>query len=332
MNLRILLTTGAIVISMFALGAHAQTPGSLDQLDKNQQQRDRAQSASSSSETAPELYPGEASDVGPQSVLQLKPRRSWFEAQADVQFFYTDNMFNQDGGEIDTIVLLSTVQMAVAPTPFETPCGSLLAPRAGYRHQWINYGLDGETLPFSSFKLSEYDFNVSTIFSDLTWSRGNWRAQVGFDFMRLLDSSDYNEMYREYVPRWGVQRSIPICDKSSLVVGYEGDYRFTEREDFFLSDFNDRTDHSVYATYNYQLCPRAVVQPFYRFKYTRFIDNPFGEDEALLHSFGASLYLKVCQNFNVRFFAGYDIKCSNLSYLDYNRLDAGGGVNLNFRF
>jgi hypothetical protein len=330
MNTRILFTAGAMLAGLFAISAPAQTPGAVEQVDKVQQQRDRAQAATGGNESAPELYPGESSDVGPQSVLRVKPRRTWFDAQADVQFFYTDNMFLTDANKIDTMVLLSTVQLAIAPTPFEEACGTY-APRVGYRHQWFNFGLDGKEY-YPGFKLSEFDFNVQTVFTDLTWSRENWQAQIGFDYQRLLTSSDYHETYHEYVPRWGVQRTFRLCDRSSLAVGYEGNYRFTEQRNFYFADLNDRTDQALFATCTYSLCRHAVIQPFYRFKYTQFINYPGPDRHDTLHSFGASLYWLVCPNFNVRFFAGYDIKCSNLSYVNYNRFDAGGGVNLNFRF
>lgn len=315
------------------LAAAAQTPGALEQADKFQQQRERSQTITTGDgEAAPELFSGESSDVGPQSVLRVKPRRTWFEAQADVQYFYTDNMFLTENNEIDTAILLSTVQFALVPTPFEAESGRF-GPRVGYRHQWFSFGLDGEDLPFSTIELSDFDFNVSTVFADLTWTRGNWRAQLGFDYQRLLDTSDYDEFYREYVPRWLVQYTWPLTERSSVAVGYDGNLRFTDADVFFNPDFNDRTDHALFANYTLALCPQVAVQPFYRFKYTHYLDYPGQSRNDALHSFGVGLYWLVCPNFNVRAFAGYDVKCSDADFVDdYNRLDLGGGVNLNFRF
>jgi hypothetical protein len=334
MNTRLSITVSIAIAAMLADSAWAQTPGALDQTDKVQQQRERSQTVTAGDgEAAPELFSGESSDVGPQSVLRVKPRRTWFEAQADVQYFYTDNMFLTENNEVDTAVLLSTVQFAVAPTPFETESGRL-GPRIGYRHQWFSFGLDGEELPFTTTELSEFDFNVSTVFADLTWICGNWRAQLGFDYQRLLDTSDYDEFYREYVPRWLVQYTWPLTERSAVAVGYDGNIRFTDADVFAFPDFNDRTDHAVFVNYTLALCPQAVVQPFYRFKYTHFTDYFPGQDrDDALHSFGVGLYWLVCPNFNVRAFAGYDVKCSDNDLApDYQRLDLGGGVNLNFRF
>lgn len=334
MNTRSLFPPSAALAVWFSISAFAQTPGALDQADKSQQQRERSQTITAGDgEAAPELFSGESSDVGPQSVLRVKPRRTWFEAQADVQYFHTDNMFLTENNEIDTEVLLSTVQFAIAPTPFETESGRF-GPRLGYRHQWFSFGLDGEELPFTTLELSDFDFNVSTFFADLTWTCGNWRAQLGFDYQRLLTTDDYDEFYREYVPRWAVQYTWPLTERSAVAVGYDGNLRFTDADVFFNPDFNDRTDHALFVNYTLALCPQAVVQPFYRFKYTHFTDYFPGQDRNdALHSFGVGLYWLVCPNFNVRAFAGYDVKCSDNNFVeDYDRLDLGGGVNLNFRF
>lgn len=327
------LIIGAAISGWIGLSAAAQTPGALEQVEQARQQRERSEGVVAGDDAVvPELYSGESSDIGPQSVLRLKPRRSWFEAQADVQFFYTDNMFLMENDEVDTSVLLSTVQFAIAPTPFAAESGRI-APRVGYRHQWFSFGLDGERLPFSTIELSDFDFNVSTLFADLTWLRGNWRAQAGFDFQRLLATDDYNQFYREYMPRWLVQYTFPLSERSAFTVGYEGNIRFTEADVLASTDFNNRTDHALFANYTFALCPQAVVQPYYRFKYTHFTDYPTESRNDTLHSVGVGLYWLVCPNFNVRAFAGYDVKCSDANLVeDYDRLDLGGGVNLNFRF
>ena len=331
MNTRILFSLSAV--TLLAATASAQTPGAIENVDALQHQRSLAQSATGGDESAPELYAGESGDVGPQSVLRVKPRRSWFEAMVDAQFFYTDNMFLSQNNAIDTGVLVSTAQVAVAPTAYELPCGSLLAPRVGYRHQWFDFGLDGKTLPSSTTKLSDFDFNVETIFSDVTVTHGKWSALLGFDYQRLLTTSGYSEFYHERVLRWGVSREIPVCDRSTLVVGYEGDFRGTDSRSIVDPDFNDRMNQGVFATYNIAPCEHAVIQPYYRFKFTHFTHFPGGPRNDYLNSFGVAVYWVVCKHANVRAFVGYDIKNSDSPFVsEYSRLDAGGGVNVSIRF
>ncbi|MEI9866403.1 MAG: hypothetical protein WDN00_17975 [Limisphaerales bacterium] len=42
------------------------------------------------STNAPELYPGEDVDVGPQRILRLNPRHKYFDVVLDSQVFYSD--------------------------------------------------------------------------------------------------------------------------------------------------------------------------------------------------------------------------------------------------
>ena len=71
------------------------------QADSVQQRRQLEQAAQLmvSTNAVPELFAGESDDVGPQSVLKMKPRRTLFEASADAQYFYSDNMFLANGGK-----------------------------------------------------------------------------------------------------------------------------------------------------------------------------------------------------------------------------------------
>ena len=336
-NQRSLAVSLLLLLSLLLFGCWdlaAQVPGAIDQVDSAQQRRKAEQSANSrvqEGDTAPELFPGESSDIGPQSVLRAKARNTWFEALADVQYFYTDNMFLTEHNKQDTGVLLSTAQFALAPTAYNLGPG-LFSPRIGYRHQWYDFGLDGGKFESSSIRLNEFDFNAQTVFGDVQWSHENWILEAGFDFTRLMSTPDYDEFYKEYVPRWAVQRLFSLDDKTVLSLGYEGDYRFSHGDVSFNNDFNDRTDHSFFALCTRTLCRYAVIQPYYQFKYTRFTADTDRQD--YLHSLGIALYCFFTPNISLRGFVGYDIKDSDGRNQgpDYRRLDAGGGLNVTVRF
>jgi hypothetical protein len=255
---------------------------------------------------------------------------------ADAQYFYTDNMFLDDQNKISTAVLVSTVEVAVTPKPFDL-AGGEVAPRLGYRHQWFDYGFDGKTLPQMGTPLSDYDFNAQTCFADLLWSHGNWIAGAGLDYTRLMSTSDYDQFYQEWLPHWGVQRVFPLNGKAVFSLGYEGNYHFsdsaTAQPPFSQNGFDDRTDQMLAATYVQMLGKYAVIQPYYLFKYTYFTQSTTGSPNVCLNSFGLALYWILCPNCNVRAFVGYDIKNSdNSSVPEYHQFDAGGGVNIAFKF
>jgi len=72
----------------------------------------------------PNCTPDETSDVGPQTVLKTKPRHHLFEAMADVQYMYTDNMFLTENHHQKADLLVSTVEFALAPTPYDFAGGT----------------------------------------------------------------------------------------------------------------------------------------------------------------------------------------------------------------
>ena len=135
-----------LVVVFGWVAAHAQLPGVIQQVD-NVQQRDQVQQAAAHmvvSNAAPELYPGETADVGPQSVMQYQ-RQPFFEASMDGQYFYCDNVFLANSGRQSSDILVSTLNLAFTPPPFAF-AGGTVSPRVGYQHQWFSYGLTGDQM------------------------------------------------------------------------------------------------------------------------------------------------------------------------------------------
>ena len=324
-------------------GVWAQNPSASAQADNVQRLRSIQSTLSGSTNAVPEFYEGETSDIGPQSVLQVKRKRTYFEGFADEQFFFTDNVFLANHKQQSANVLVSTVQAALAPSPYEFK-GGLLSPRVGYQQQWFNYGLAGsdKVLVYPSFKkenLNTFDFNVGTVFTDVGWRYENWTFTVGGDYRRLLSSDDYSEFYHEFVPRWAVRRDFQLCSAVTVTVGYEGDYRFTEATPpgtvtntapKYPDTFNDRTDQSLVLVGNWQLCPHMIVQPFYRLQYSHYTQI---DRDDLLNSMGLTLYCPITQNLSVRTYFGFDILNTDGFYVqDFQKIDAGVGANLTVSF
>ncbi|HEX7654821.1 MAG TPA: hypothetical protein VF607_15035 [Verrucomicrobiae bacterium] len=335
------LLPGLSILSL-ALAAQAQTPGASQQVDAWRFQQNLP-TAGVSTNAAPELYPGETSDVGPQSLLQLQPHRRWVEANAEVQLFYTDNVFLSDHQKQSANVVVSTVEAALAPTQIQVGDGQL-APRLGYQHSWFNYGLLGSDqvlvagfnpITLSSNRLSKFDFNVQTIFADTSWSKGGWDYSVGLDFRRFLDSGSYNEFYRELVPRIGVHRTFQLSDSQSIMVGYEGDYRFTRTQNPVPANnasYNDRTDQSLILVATWRLCQHCFLQPYYRLQYSYFINNNPGRQD-WENTAGLVVGIPLTQNLVLRTYATYDTLATDGHFVaSYDRVDLGGGLNLSLRF
>jgi hypothetical protein len=333
--------------------AQAQFSGANQQVDSVQQRQQMQQVGSSLAATnvAPELYPGETSDLGPQTILQFAPRHKLFEAFVDEQYLYSDNIFLAQKGKLGADVLVSTVNAALAPTPYGF-AGGTLAPRLGYQHQWFNYDLAGDqkvgVLDYTGsgsinkiVNLDTFDFNASTVFADAAWRWHAWTFTAGADYRRLLDSGNYEEFYNEIVPRLSIRRDFVLSESVSASLLYEGNFRFTETQlppPGNNKRFNNRTDQSLALLLNWRICQHFALQPYYRFQWTHYTESIAAfpittHREDWLHSVGVTALFPINNHVAIRAFVGYDLMDTDGVYAqDFKKLDLGGGLNLSVRF
>jgi hypothetical protein len=315
---------------LLAVPALAQVPGATRQVDQSDQRRRAEESARTvaAGEAAPELYSGEAADLGPQTVLGVARPRHHFAASADVQYYYTDNFFlNESPFRQETTVLLSTVDVALAPTPYPLG-GGRFAPRIGVRHQWYNFGLETDR-PFDF-----YDFRAQSVYGEGRFRfADHWIAEAGVEALRLVNHNTGDEFYKEIAPRWGIAWRYPLCRAATFEAGYRGIYRITE-EPFTPDNYQDRLDTIGHAALSITLGERFVAQPFYRFQHTHYSERFFGDNrDGQLHTFGLGLFCFLSDSCSLRGFFGYDLAEFRSPFLpDYRNLTAGGGVNLTLRF
>ncbi|HEY2952848.1 MAG TPA: hypothetical protein VGK40_09705, partial [Verrucomicrobiae bacterium] len=229
-SLRLLFWNTALMFAGTA--GFGQVAGVLDQAETARQQREAEQllrHLSGRDAAMPGLYPDEISDVGPQSVLRVRPRPAYFDALVDSQLYYTDNMFFQESSQGRTVgasVLVNTAQLSFTPPPLAAGKGNFW-PRLGYRHQWYNYGLFG-----ANGLRDRFDFDASTVFADGRYAWNNWIFQAGADYTRLLGHQpkylDYDQFYSEYLPRVSVQRVWSWNERMAFLAGYQGSYHFSD--------------------------------------------------------------------------------------------------------
>jgi hypothetical protein len=98
----------------------------------------------------------------------------------------------------------------------------------------------------------------------------------------------------------------------------------------YTEGFNDRTDHSLIIVGSWRLCSHAVLQPFYRLKFTHYTDI---DRDDWMNSFGLTLYCPFTNHIALRAFVGYDnLQTDALFAQHYEQLTAGGGLNLTVSF
>ncbi len=334
-----LLLVGALCLA--GSSAFAQTPPAVNQADAVKRQQELEQQLLQATKPgtvemdAPELFQGELKDVGPQSILKVSKARTRFEAVFDSQFFYTSNQ-NLTEDATGTTLFVNTLQLAYAPEAFRTERGPVM-PRAGFRHQWFNYGLGDR--PATK---GDVDFDLQTVFAETRWAFSqNWVAEVGAEWSRLINHAPsyttYRQFYSEWLPRVGVTRQVSFSETRSLTFGWQLNYHLSDSPDATLSvppaprNTNDRMDNSFLMAYTHTLNPRLTLQPYYRLMLTRFSGQTGRFD--YLHSVGLSAYIALHEKVSLRSFMSYEVRDSDTpAVADYTRFDLGMGLNLNVRF
>lgn len=297
-----------------------------------------------------ELYAGESDDIGPQVALATPPARVHVEVSGDMQLYHTSNMFlTEDSSNPNVIeqgseVLLTSVDLAVAPDPVALGEGDF-QPRLGYRQQWyvFSHKADPFSVPFGTSR--NLDFYAQTLFMESRYRyHGHWLFAGGVDWTRLSFAHGDSNFYSEVVPRWSVQRRFALDDARLFVVGYQGAYHATtaESQSGEPSARNDRIDQGLFVNYTQSITPKLFVQPYYQYKYTRFPHAYVNFSETSrhdnLHTVGATVSYYFVPEISLRAFANYDVNDSSaeeFSYAqiyDYKKLDAGLGLNMNYRF
>ena len=329
--------TGLLSLSVtlaFSLWAQPSAPTATQQQQNFQQNMEQQQPLISlrPGTNAPELYQGENADVGPQHVLRLRPKRTYFLVRADSQYLYTDNVLLTQHPTTPGTEFVNTIQAEFAPSPYKMGPGRV-SPGIGYLSQWYNYGLGGNSQMAGGVPLNNIDFNVQTIFASAKYQFPlNWTAFGEFDYNRFLNQHNYDEFYHEFVPSLGVQRLYGVTDNSLLAVTLQGDYHksWTVNPP---SDSQDREDGIFSVSFSYQFEQHFVVQPYYRFQYTHYQFNTMHTSDRndYLNSFGFSAYYYLTSNLSLRAFINDDIKESGDSlaqkYHDYNfGLDLAWGI------
>ncbi len=326
-----LIRTGVVLIFVLSgiLSLHAQ-PAAVQQLQNNQISRELQVPLPSlaAGTNAPELFPGENADVGPQRILRLNPRRTHFDVLLDSQVFFSDNAnFAQAPASVASPVFVNTVQAAYAPSAVELWSGKAAA-AVGLASQWYNYGDN---------RLEALDFNAETLFVSGKYTLNKWQLGVGVNLTRLVNQGNYNETYREFMPNVGVQRILPLNDRMFFAVGDLVDYHLTEVPSVAGSrtDINDRFDNIASLTFTWQATRHLVFQPYYRFQYSYYQHDTLAASDRndCLQGVGLTAAYYFNQKVSVRAFYNYNRKQSDDNFTPaYHEMNGGLGVTLDIKF
>ncbi|HUA67517.1 MAG TPA: hypothetical protein VMA13_03120 [Candidatus Saccharimonadales bacterium] len=317
-----------VVMSAFSLRAQPSAATASQQQQNFQQGMELRQPLLSlrPGTNAPEIYPGENADIGPQYILRLNPQRTYFMVRVDSQYLYSENVLLEQHNPTPGTEFVNTIQAALAPTAYEFGPGRF-SPQVGCLSQWFNYEM-------GNHDLGAADFNVQTVYASAQYRLPNdWTFFGEFDYNRFLSQANYDEFYHEFVPSAGVQRLFQITDKSLLAVSVLGDYHASWTINP-PNDSQDRADGIFLASFVWQMTPRIAVQPYYQFQYTYYHRNQPGDNNAYLNSFGLSASYFFTPHLSLRLFASDAINNTDYTSMvqKYHAYNFGADLAYTFRF
>ena len=323
-------TTAVMLLVFASLWSLPAQPVSVQQFQNTRQAQQFQQTLTGlrNATNAPELYPAESTDVGPQRILRLNPRPDYFDVFFDSQVFYSDNANFAEGPDIiGSAVFVNTAQAAFTPPAYKLGPGSF-APAIGFVSQWYNYGNN---------RMAYLDFDAQTAFISGRYTVNNWQFSVGFNYTRLLNQGDYDQTYEEFLPVLAVQRIFPVSDKLLFVLGNQVDYHFTDvpATPGTSTEINNRFDAAANLALSWQMTRHLILQPYCRFQYSnyRYDTLQTSDRNDFLYSFGVTLAYYINQNLSLRTFFNYNIKQSDDPYTPaYHEYNGGAGASLNFNF
>ena len=286
--------------------------------------------------TAPELFPGESDDLGPQQLLLKKPRAKMFELSTDMQALFTSNARLSEKNTRGVGIFVQSASLAFAPRPLEI--GDVkLAFRSGYRQQFWFYEPTTRNLNSLDFAFSGLFTSVRAILSD------EWSVNFGMDYSRVLGFSDRSawrsspENYVDWTPSVSVDYSRKLSDKVGFSASWITSVHWTDSPSWRGSTFtsvrdNNRIDHSLVASLSWQAASKLVVQPNVRLQRVDYFE---GKRADWFLSAGLGLIVPMSDAFSLRASVSVETRESNDligGTADYHKIDASLSLSGFLRF
>jgi hypothetical protein len=307
-------------------------------------------------EVAPETYPGESEDLGPQVLLKQKKKRDpLFEFSSDTMFMWTSNALTAGLDDPNnppkrTPIVSETLSLAFAPKAWDVGAGKLSL-RTGYRHTLWIYDIKSA----NSTQLNLNNFQASTVFSNLRYVFAeNWAVSLGVDYTRVLNQElspvlpnwkiknfwedHWREVYTDINPNWSLERSISLGEKAGLSLSYSGGFHFSKSGGGAGLRDLDKLDNALSVGIAYMPWQQLMLQPNIRLLNSYFTrnlsaSNPGEHRRTNSLAPGFSMMWMPKPAVSIRLCAAADFFRSNdTDQPSYNKHDFSVGVTANFRF
>ena len=253
----------------------------------------------------------DSEDLGPELVLERRPKPPVFELLADTQYSFNSNIqmtknHQESDGELDETLKL-------AATPRLVP---QLTSLVYLSQQFVRY---------SSHSLNDYDSQAAGFsLSHPVGPNGSWGTLYGgFDANRLCYPVDAGEIFKEYDTLIGFWRSQPIGHRMTVSYGYQLDWLPSHPSSW------TRVYNAVSASVSLKIAEKLTGQLYYRLRDQEFLQVHRNDLDHLVYL--TCVY--TCNRFiAARIYGSYGDNRSSVAANDYQVASSGAGLALSVKF
>ena len=253
----------------------------------------------------------DSEDLGPELLLERRPKPPVFELSADSQYSFNSNIqmtknHQESDGELD-----ETLKLAATPRLLPQ-----LTSLVYLTQQFVRY---------NSHSLNDYDsqaagFSLSHPFGP----NGSWGTlYAGFDANRLCYPVDAGEIFKEYDTLLGFWRSQPVGHRMTVSYGYQMDWLPSHPSSW------TRVYNAVSVSVSVKIAEKLTAQLYYRLRDQEFLQVHRNDLDRLVYL--TCVY--TCNRFiAARIYGSYGDNSSSVAVNDYQVANGGAGLALSVKF
>lgn len=316
----------AMVMAAFVFVAHvqAQTAASDAQIEAGR----RLETDTETQQRTKELTPGVSGlegievptspgdeDLGDQVILKQKTEREKiFSLFGDIMLLQTDNALLEKQGGKDDQLWVGQVGLGVQPKINDRTFYDVTVRQQFFRYERF------QNLDFDSFNASGGIMHVLEKFWDT--------AIFGrYNYNRLTDTIDGHEIFTNHTLLFGAQKIFPISKAHYVYVGHSSQIAISDPTSV------QRNDYSLFCGYHVDLTRACSYDFGYRFAYEPYnLKTLEGEREDMNQSVTSGITYKFNEYLSVFGFASITLNNSNQPAYNYDVCNAGGGLNVIYKF
>lgn len=250
-------------------------------------------------------------DLGQQLILKEKVKFRPFNIFGSFDSYYTTNVALTKNNPLDDMFYVGTVGASYTPRITDNLYGEVTVRQQFFRYD--EYGV----LDFDSFNAGAGLSYILSNFYDIGLSGR-------FNFNRLTDTQQGQEFYKEYSINLSAQKAFILSRAHYVYVGALTDINMTDPV------LPQRNEYALFTGYQAKITRNFDAGLYYRLSW---FDYATGGREDLNQNLSLGLSYKIAEWCSINAATTFGFNNSNQpAFFNYDVINTGGGITLNYKF